>query len=70
MDKPKQGLEEAVDRVLNNPAFEMLGGYYMVLRRVVIPILLILIFMSVYRFLLGDIYSSLTFIKRPLLSGI
>ena len=41
MDKPKQGLEEAVDRVLNNPAYDMLGGYHMFLRRVTIPILLI-----------------------------
>ena len=52
MDKPKQGLDEMVDRVLNNPAYDMLGGYHMFLRRVTIPILLILIFMIVYDFLL------------------
>jgi len=59
MDKPKQGLDEMVDRVLNNPAYDMLGGYHMFLRRVTIPILLILIFMIVYDFLLGYLSSDL-----------
>ena len=70
MDKPKQGLDEMVDRVLNNPAYDMLGGYYMFLRRVAIPILLILIFMIVYDFLLGYLSSDLTLILSALVTGL
>ena len=70
MDKPKEGFDEMVDRVLNNPAYDMLGGYYMFLRRVAIPILLILIFMIVYDFLLGYLSSDLTLILSALLTGL
>jgi hypothetical protein len=70
MDKPKQGLDEMVDRVLNNPAYDMLGGYHMFLRRVTIPILLILIFMIVYDFLLKYLSSDLTLILSALATGL
>ena len=70
MDKPKQGLEAMVDRVIDNPAYDMLGGYHMFLRRVTIPILLILIFMIVYHFLLGYLSSDLTLILSALVTGL
>ena len=70
MDKPKQGLEEMVDRVIDNPAYDMRGGYHMFLRRVTIPILLILIFMIVYDFLLGYLSSDLTLILSALVTGL
>ena len=70
MDKPKQGLDEMVDRVLNNPAYDMLGGYHMFLRRVTIPILLILIFMIVYDFLMKYLSSDLTLILSALATGL
>ena len=70
MDKPKQGLEDMVDRVIDNPAYDMLGGYHMFLRRVTIPILLILIFMIVYDFLLGYLSSDLTLILSALVTGL
>ena len=70
MQQPKQGLEEMVDRVIDNPAYDMLGGYHMFLRRVTIPILLILIFMIVYDFLLGYLSSDLTLILSALLTGL
>jgi hypothetical protein len=70
MDKPKQGLEVMVDRVIDNPAYDMLGGYHMFLRRVTIPILLILIFMIVYDFLLGYLSSDLTLILSALVTGL
>ncbi len=70
MDKPKQGLEEMVDRVIDNPAYDMLGGYHMFLRRVTIPILLILIFMIVYDVLLGYLSSDLTLILSALVTGL
>ena len=70
MDKPKQGLDDMVDRVLNNPAYDMLGGYHMFLRRVAIPILLILIFMIVYDFLLKYLSSDLTLVLSALVTGL
>ena len=70
MDKPKQGREEMVDRVIDNPAYDMLGGYHMFLRRVTIPILLILIFMIEYDFLLGYLSSDLTLILSALVTGL
>jgi hypothetical protein len=70
MDKPKQGLEEMVDRVIDNPAYDMFGGYHMFLRRVTIPILLILIFMIVYDFLLRYLSSDLTLILSALVTGL
>jgi hypothetical protein len=70
MDKPKQGLEDMVDRVIDNPAYDMFGGYHMFLRRVTIPILLILIFMIVYDFLLGYLSSDLTLILSALVTGL
>ena len=70
MDKPKQGIDQMVDRVIDNPAYDMFGGYHMFLRRVTIPILLILIFMIVYDFLLGYLSSDLTLILSALITGL
>ncbi len=53
MDKPLQG--SIVDKVVNNPAYELLGGYQLFLRRVTIPIILVLILLLSY-----TIFSSLT----------
>jgi len=70
MQQPKQGLEEMVDRVIDNPAYDMLGGYHMFLRRITIPILLILIFMIVYDFLLVYLSSDVTLILTALVTGL
>jgi uncharacterized membrane-anchored protein YitT (DUF2179 family) len=59
-----------VDRVIVNPAYDMFGGYHMFLRRVTIPILLILIFMIVYDFLLEYLSSDLTLILSALVTGL
>ncbi len=70
MDKPKQGIDQMVDRVIDNPAYDMFGGYHIFLRRVTIPILLILIFMIVYDFLGGYLSSDLTLILSALITGL
>ena len=70
MDKPKQGIDQMVDRVIDNPAYDMVGGYHMFLRRVTIPILLILIFMIVYDFLLRYLSGDLTLILSALITGL
>ena len=40
--------ESIVDKVVNNPAYELLGGYQLFLRRVTIPIILVLILLLSY----------------------
>ena len=70
MDKPKQGIDQMVDRVIDNPAYDMFGGYHIFLRRVTIPILLILIFMIVYDFLLGHLSRDLALILSALVTGL
>ena len=70
MDKPKQGIDQMVDRVIDNPAYEMFGGYHMFLRRVTLPLLLILIFMIVYDFLLRYLSGDLTLILSALITGL
>ena len=70
MDNPKQGIDQMVDRVIDNPAYDMFGGYHIFLRRVTIPILLILIFMIVYDFLLRYLSGDLTLILSALITGL
>tara|TARA_B100000686_G_scaffold75247_1_gene81172 strand:- start:1284 stop:1553 length:270 start_codon:yes stop_codon:yes gene_type:complete len=70
MSKPKQGLDEMVDRVIDNPAYDMFGGYHIFLRRVTIPILLILVFMMVYDFLMKFISDDPALILSALITGL
>ena len=70
MDKPKQGLDQMVDRVIDNPAYDMFGGYHIFLRRVTIPIILILVFMMFYDFLSKFLSDDLTLILSALITGL
>ena len=70
MSKASKGLEEMVDRAIDNPAYDMFGGYHMFLRRVIIPIILILIAMMVYTFLSGRLSDDLSLILTALATGL
>ena len=70
MSKASKGLEEMVDRAMDNPAYDMFGGYHMFLRRVTIPIILILIAMMVYTFLSGYLSDDLRLILTALATGL
>ncbi|MEC7686378.1 MAG: hypothetical protein VYB47_02285 [Candidatus Thermoplasmatota archaeon] len=70
MSKPKQGLDEMVDRVIDNPAYDMFGGYHIFLRRVTIPILLILVFMMVYDIISKLLSEDATLILSALVTGL
>ena len=70
MAKAKPGLDEMVDRGIDNPAYDMFGGYHLFLRRVTIPIILILIAMMVYTFLSGYFSDDLTLILTALVTGL
>ena len=70
MSKASKGLEEMVDRAMDNPAYDMFGGYHMFLRRVTIPITLILIAMMVYTFLSGYLSDDISLILPALVTGL
>ena len=59
-----------VDRVIDNPAYDMFGGYHIFLRRVTIPIILILVFMMVYDFLSKFLSDDTTMILSALITGL
>ena len=70
MSKASKGLEEMVDRAMDNPAYDMFGGYHMFLRRVTIPITLILIAMMVYTVLSGYLSDDISLILTALVTGL
>ena len=70
MSKASKGLEEMVDRAMDNPAYDMFGGYHMFLRRVTIPITLSLIAMMVYTFLSGYLSDDISLILTALVTGL
>ena len=53
-------MSDRVDDVINNPAYDMLGGYHIFLRRMLIPIFIILIALLVWTITEPYISSSLT----------
>ena len=70
MSKASKGLEEMVARAMDTPAYDMFGGYHMFLRRVTIPITLILIAMMVYTFLSGYLSDDISLILTALVTGL
>ena len=43
-----KGMSDRVDDVINNPAYEMLGGYQIFIRRMLIPTLLVIFALFVW----------------------
>ena len=48
MSDGKKGFPELLDDAIDNPAFELLGGYHLFLRRFLIPIILAILFLFIY----------------------
>tara|TARA_B100000900_G_scaffold416219_1_gene450204 strand:+ start:5413 stop:5661 length:249 start_codon:yes stop_codon:yes gene_type:complete len=48
MSSGKKGFPELLDDAIDNPAFELFGGYHLFLRRFLIPLILALLFLFVY----------------------
>ena len=44
----KRDFGDTVDDIINNPAYEMLGGYHIFLRRMLIPFFLFIIAMLLW----------------------
>jgi hypothetical protein len=56
MSGGKKGFPELLDDAIDNPAFELLGGYHLFLRRFIIPLILAILFLFVY-----DLFDNVLF---------
>ena len=56
MSGGKKGFPELLDDAIDNPAFELLGGYHLFLRRFLIPLILAILFLFIY-----DLFDNLIF---------
>ena len=59
MSTGKKGFPELLDDAIENPAFELLGGYHLFLRRFLIPLILAILFLFVYDLFDNIIFSSI-----------
>ncbi|MCH1591874.1 MAG: hypothetical protein L7R66_02660 [Candidatus Thalassarchaeaceae archaeon] len=69
MSTQKPGLEEMIDRIIDNPAYDQMGGYQIFLRRFAIPVIMILISLFVYTSMDQYISSSLNIVVTAVLTG-
>jgi len=70
MSGGKKGFPELLDDAIENPAFELLGGYHLFLRRFLIPLILALLFLFVYDLFDNLIFSSIITVLsvRPIIN--
>tara|TARA_B110000003_G_scaffold71719_1_gene73025 strand:- start:1493 stop:1741 length:249 start_codon:yes stop_codon:yes gene_type:complete len=48
MSGQRKGFPDIIDNAIDNPAFEMFGGYHIFLRRLLIPLLLLILALIIY----------------------
>ena len=63
-------LDDMIDRMIENPAYDQMGGYQLFLRRFAIPVVLILIALFIYTALDGYLSSSWNLIVTSALTGL
>jgi hypothetical protein len=63
-------LDDVIDRMIENPAYDQMGGYQLFLRRFAIPVVLILIALFIYTVLDGYLTSSWNLILTSALTGL
>ena len=59
MSGGKKGFPELLDDAIDNPAFELLGGYHLFLRRFLIPLILAILFLFIYDLFHNIIFSAI-----------
>tara|TARA_Y100000748_G_scaffold206017_1_gene172487 strand:+ start:3147 stop:3395 length:249 start_codon:yes stop_codon:yes gene_type:complete len=59
MSGGKKGFPELLDDAIDNPAFELLGGYHLFLRRFLIPLILAILFLFIYDLFENIIFSAI-----------
>ena len=48
MTDKNSGFDDLIDRMIENPAYDQMGGYQIFLRRFAIPVIMILIALFIY----------------------
>jgi len=69
MSAKNHGLDDMIDRIIDNPAYDQMGGYQIFLRRFAIPVIMILIALFVYTTLDQYISSSWNLVITSIVTG-
>ena len=69
MSAKNPGLDHMIDRIIDNPAYDQMGGYQIFLRRFAIPVIMILIALFVYTSLDQHISSSWNLVITSIVTG-
>ena len=69
MSAKKPGFDDMIDRIIDNPAYDQMGGYQIFLRRFAIPVIMILISLFVYTTLDQYISSSWNLVITSIVTG-
>ena len=69
MSAKNPGLDDMIDRIIDNPAYDQMGGYQIFLRRFAIPVTMILIALFVYTTLDQYVSSSWNLVITSILTG-
>ena len=69
MSAKNPGLDDMIDRIIDNPAYDQMGGYQIFLRRFAIPVIMILIALFVYTTLDQHISSSWNLVITSIVPG-
>ena len=69
MSAKNPGLDDMIDRIIDNPAYDQMGGYQIFSRRFAIPVIMILIALFVYTTLDQYISSSWNLVITSIVTG-
>lgn len=69
MTAKKSGFDDMIDRMIDNPAYDQMGGYQIFLRRFAIPVIMILISLFVYTTLDQYVGSSWNLVITSIVTG-
>ena len=69
MTDKNSGFEDLIDRMIENPAYDQMGGYQIFLRRFAIPVIMILIALFIYTSLDEYVSSSWNLVITSVITG-
>ena len=69
MAAKNSGFDDLIDRMIENPAYDQMGGYQIFLRRFAIPVIMILIALFIYTALDGYLSSSWNLVITSIITG-
>ena len=69
MTDKNSGFDDLIDRMIENPAYDQMGGYQIFLRRFAIPVIMILIALFIYTSLDGYVSSSWNLVITSVITG-